>query len=261
MAENKSDTTSETINMSLRENYTSREQGFFDSLDSYWSQSNGTTVDKLTSFARFVPRQAVATLLARERIFQQIRNVHGHIIECGVFRGGGYHAWSHFSAIFEPYNHVRRIIGFDTFEGFPEVGNDDGQNDLPYKHAGGLATHAEQEIRESIRLHDLNRPLGHISRNELVIGDACKTIPRYVDENKHVVVALLYLDFDLYEPTKIAIETFWPRMPKGAVLAFDELNQKLWPGETMALLDSIGIDSIRIQRFEFNPQIAFAIKE
>ncbi len=252
---------SETINMSLRENYTSGEQQFFAELDSYWNNSSGTTVDKLTSFARFVPRQALATLLAKERMFQQIRNVHGHIIECGVFRGSGYFSWHHFSALFEPYNHVRRVVGFDTFEGFPSVGDDDGENDLPYKHVGGLATHAEQEVREGIRLHDLNRPLGHMSRNELVIGDACKTIPRYIDENKHVVVALLYLDFDLYEPTKIAIETFWPRMPKGAILAFDELNQKMWPGETMALLDSIGVGTVRIQRFEFNPQISYAIKD
>ena len=246
-------TPSQTINMSLRKNYTAGEQEFFGELDSYWTGSGGTTVDKLTSFARFVPRQALATLLARERMFQKILNVHGHIVECGVYRGGGYLSWSHFSAIFEPYNHVRRVVGFDTFEGFPAVGDGDGDNDLPYKHAGGLATHAEQEVREAIRMHDLNRPLGHISRNELVIGDACKTIPHYVETNKHVVVALLYLDFDLYEPTKIAIETFWPRMPKGAILAFDELNQKLWPGETMALFDSIGIGSLRISRFEFNP--------
>ena len=38
---------------------------------------------------------------------------------------------------------------------------------------------------------------------------------------------MLYLDFDLYAPTKAALETFLPRMPKGAILAFDELNQAL----------------------------------
>ena len=50
-------------------------------------------------------------------------------------------------------------------------------------------------------------------------------------------MSLLYLDFDLYEPTKCA----FPRMPKGAVVAFDELNHAAWPGETMALLDTLGI--------------------
>ncbi len=251
----------ETINMSLRDNYTDREQEFFSSLDQYWSDSGGSTVDKLSSFSRFVPRQSLATFLVKEKIFQNVLGVHGHIIECGVFRGGGLMAWSHFSSIYEPYNHVRRIIGFDTFEGFPEIRPDVDGATLVYKCAGGLATHAAQEVQEGIGLHDLNRPLGHIPRTHLVIGDATKSIPNFVAENKHLVVSLLYLDFDLYEPTKIAIETFWPRMPKGAVLAFDELDQKAWPGETIALMDTLGIGSLRIQRFEFNPQISFAIKE
>ncbi|MEZ6128500.1 MAG: TylF/MycF/NovP-related O-methyltransferase [Planctomycetaceae bacterium] len=247
--------------MSVTDNYTEREQSFFESIDANWTNAGGSITDRLFSFTRFVPRQALATFLAREHIFQRVRNIHGHIIECGVFRGSGLFSWSHLSAIHEPYNHVRRIIGFDTFEGFPSVSEEDGSDELSYKRSGGLASHAAEEIQDAIGLHDLNRPLGHVARTELVIGDACHSIPEFIEENKHLVVALLYLDFDLYEPTKIAIESFWPRMPKGAVLAFDELNQKQWPGETMAVLDSIGIGQLRIERFEFNPQISFAVKE
>lgn len=250
-----------TFNMSPQVNYTDHERQYFSEFDDYWARSNGSPLDKLSSFARFVPRQALATFLARERMFQKIRNVHGHIIECGVFRGGGFFSWSQLSAIFEPYNHIRRIVGFDTFEGFPSMAEADGEASLPYKRAGGLASHAADEVQEAIRLQDLNRPLGHLPRQELVIGDACHTIPTYVENNKHLVVALLYLDFDLYAPSKIAIETFWPRMPKGSVIAFDELNQKQWPGETMAVLDSIGLGALRIKRFEFNPQISYAVKD
>ncbi|OOK77110.1 putative dTDP-6-deoxy-L-hexose 3-O-methyltransferase [Mycobacterium kansasii] len=54
-----------------------------------------------------------------------------------------------------------------------------------------------------------------------------------MEDNQHTVVALLYLDFDLFEPTLAAIRTFLPRMPKGAVLAFDELNQKYWPARPL----------------------------
>jgi hypothetical protein len=105
----------------------------------------------------------------------------------------------------------------------------------------------------------LNRPIGHIERVELVSGDAVETIPAYVEENPHLVVALLYLDFDLYEPTKIALEHFLPRMPRGSILAFDELNQKHWPGETAAVLETIGIRALRIERFPFTPQLSFAV--
>ncbi|MDE2016823.1 MAG: hypothetical protein KGI57_03860, partial [Hyphomicrobiales bacterium] len=82
-----------------------------------------------------------------------------------------------------------------------------------------------------------------------------------VKKNDHLVVALLYLDFDLYEPTKMAIETFVPRMPKGSIIAFDELNQKHWPGETRAVLDTVGLRNLRIRRFPFTPQISYAILE
>jgi hypothetical protein len=153
------------------------------------------------------------------------------------------------------------VIGFDTFSGFPGMHELDGDEALPFKKAGGLASHSQDEIANGIAMQDLNRPLGHLPKCELVVGDACETIPNFVLSNQHLVVALLYLDFDLYSPTKIAIDNFWPRMPKGAVIAFDELNQSQWPGETMAVLDSIGIDSISIERFEFNPQISFAVKQ
>ena len=96
---------------------------------------------------------------------------------------------------------------------------------------------------------------------ELVVGDAMKTIPEYLQKNPHLVVAMLYLDFDLYEPTKLAIETFLPRMPKGAVLVFDELNQSQWPGETLAVMDTIGLRNLQIQRFPFTPQLSFAVLE
>ncbi len=109
-----------------------------------------------------------------------------------------------------------------------------------------------------MRLFDLYRPLGHIPKVELVAGDAMETIPRYLEQNRHLVVSLLYLDFDLYEPTRCALEQLVPRMPKGAVLAFDELNHRAWPGETLALVDTLGIRGVRLERFTFQPQIAFA---
>jgi hypothetical protein len=56
-----------------------------------------------------------------------------------------------------------------------------------------------------------------------------------------------------------AIEWLVPRMPKGAVIAFDELNHSAWPGETMALLDTLGIRSLRLERFPFQPQLSFAV--
>lgn len=242
---------------------TSADDQYATKVQEFFSAGEGDILAKLKNFAKFVPRQTMATFLAKNEIFKQIVDVHGHIIECGVFMGGGLMTWAQLSAIYEPYNHTRRIVGFDTFAGFPSLADQDAtaaDATLSFAKVGGLAVQGiEDDIRHAVSLYDLNRPLGHIDRVELVKGDAQQTIPAYLEDNQHTVVALLYLDFDLFEPTLAAIRTFLPRMPKGAVLAFDELNQKYWPGETLAVLESAGIRNLRIRRFPFTPQISYAV--
>jgi hypothetical protein len=74
----------------------------------------------------------------------------------------------------------------------------------------------------------------------LIKGDATQTIPEFLKNNKHIIVSLLYLDLDIYEPTKIALKEFLPKMAKGSIIAFDELNFKSFPGETIAALEELG---------------------
>ena len=246
----------------LASTQTTQDRQYAQEMDRHFQTAAGGHLDKLRNFSRFVPRQALSTFLAKQAIFQNIIGIHGNIIECGVFMGGGLFSWTQLSSIYEPLNHTRRVIGFDTFDGFPSVSAQDRPGDAPdgtfVKGPGTYRFEHLAEIEECARIHDLNRPLGHIPRIELVSGDACQTIPAYLQENSHLVVALLYLDFDLYEPTKVALEAFLPRMPRGAVIAFDELNQKQWPGETLAVLETVGIRNLRIERVPFVPQISFA---
>ena len=110
-----------------------------------------------------------------------------------------------------------------------------------------------------IEAYDADRFIGHIPKVHLVKGDGVKTIPQFVQENPHLVVSLLFLDFDLYEPTKVALQQFLPRMPKGAILAFDELDNPAWPGETLAMLEEVGASSARILRHDFDPYIGFIV--
>jgi hypothetical protein len=248
----------EDFNLSHQANYTALEAEFKQAIDQYFSASAGTTLDKLKAFPRFVPRQDLALLLARAELFKKVEHVHGALVECGVFMGTGLFSWAQLSAIYEPYNHNRRVIGFDTFSGFPSVSIKDGPLD-DVKRRDGYAFRNIEELRQGARLFDLNRPIGHLPKIELVEGDATETIPSYIADNKHLVVSLLYLDFDLYEPTLTALRHFLPRMPRGAVLAFDELNQKQWPGETLAVIEAVGLDKLAIRRMPFVPSLSYAV--
>jgi hypothetical protein len=166
--------------------------------------------------------------------------------------------WANLSAVLEPNNLTRRIYGFDTFEGFDSVSELDSSEAYAPKK-GELHADSYEELLELIKIHDSNRFLGHIPKIHLIKGDVTQTVPKFIEDNKHLVVSLLFLDMDLYEPTKIAIQYFLPRMPKGAIIAFDELDNPLWPGETLALLDLLGINRLRIQRLDFDPYIGYAV--
>ncbi|MGA1868163.1 MAG: hypothetical protein ACMUJM_06405 [bacterium] len=70
----------------------------------------------------------------------------------------------------------------------------------------------------------------------------------------------LWLDFDIYEPTLIALKQLFPRIPQGGVIAFDELNHEVCPGETISVMEEIGLTNLKIERFPFGGTISYAVK-
>jgi len=213
---------------------------------------------KLENFTKYVRRQHLKRFLAMYEVFKLVLPVKGSVVECGVFKGFGVMAWAKLSAMLEPENLTRRIYGFDSFEGFPEVGPKDA-NAVAQHQIGGLMADSYDELIELIAQYDQDRFLGHIDKVHLIKGDVCQSIPPFLEKHPHLMVSLLFLDLDLYEPTKAALEGFVPRMPKGAVIAFDELDNPMWPGETEALWDSLGISKLRLRRMDWDPYISFAV--
>jgi hypothetical protein len=223
-----------------------------------FQESPGDLISKLENFPKYIRRQRVTRFIALYEIFKKVLPVKGSIVECGVYQGFGLMTWANLSAVMEPSNLTRRIYGFDTFEGFKETREKDrGKGFVPEQ--GDLKADSYSELLELIRIYDANRFLGHVPKVFLVKGDATVSIPKFIEENKHLVVSLLFLDMDLFEPTKVAIEHFFPRMPKGAIIAFDELDNPIWPGETLALLETVGINRLRFERMEFDPYIGYAV--
>jgi hypothetical protein len=223
----------------------------FDSNPTSWEQ-------KLENFPKYVRRQNLTRFLALYEIFKKALLVKGSIVECGVNQGFGLMSWAKYSAILEPTNLTRRIYGFDSFNGFPSIAKKDKADGSKTIRIGDLAANSHDELLKLIETFDSTRYLGHVSKVKLIKGDATKTIPQFVKENPHLLISILFLDFDLYEPTKAALKYLLPRMPKGAILAFDELDNPLWPGETLAMLEAHSMRPLRLERLEFDPYISFA---
>jgi len=239
---------------------TETEQEVGKSLENIFVNCSDSIEAKLENFPKYVRRQHLKRFLAMYELFKLILPVKGSVVECGVFRGFSLMSWAKLSTILEPENLTRRIYGFDTFNGFPSVSSSD-RNGSGVAEVGDFQASSYEELLELIRLYDQDRFLGHIPKMQLIRGDVIKTIPEFVQQNRHLLVSLLFIDLDLYEPTKVALEQIVPRMPKGAIIAFDELDNPIWPGETEALLEKLSVNQLEIRRLDWDPYIGYAILE
>jgi hypothetical protein len=203
----------------------------------------------------FMKRQKLTGYLSRIKFFEKILNVKGSIIECGVHKGGSLMLYYHLSSILEPHAFNRKIYGFDTFEGFRSISD----NDEKILSSDMFSNTSFDVLNRAIELQDMNRPISHVEKCILVKGDATNTIPQFVEAHPELIVSLLYLDFDLYEPTKVALEHFLPLVPKGGIVAFDELNSKKWMGESKALKELIKMNEIKLEKFSFDPWPSFFV--
>ncbi len=237
---------------------TESEQSVGKALERIFVNSTDSIESKLENFPKYVRRQHLKRFLAMYEIFKLVLPVKGSIVECGIFRGFSLMAWAKLSTILEPENLTRRIYGFDTFDGFPSV-NENDRSGQGIAQPGDFQTSSYDELLALLQIYDQDRFLGHIPKVQLIAGDAAQTIPKFAQQNSQLLISLLFLDFDLYEPTKVALQQLVPRMPKGAVLAFDELDNPIWPGETQALLETLPVGRLRIQRVEWDPYIGYAI--
>ena len=48
-----------------------------------------------------------------------------------------------------------------------------------------------------------------------------------------------------------------PRMPKGSIVAFDELNHPGFPGETLALTELMNVNSLELKSSPYMPRISY----
>jgi hypothetical protein len=253
------------MDQSDKKNYVQSEHDYFAGIEDYFQQSSSTYSEKMHAFPRFVSRQAISYFLARNEIFKQIVPMHGSILDFGVYRGASLFSWHQLSAIYEPYNHLRKIIGFDSFTGFSEINDQDiaaTDSKLSLKQQGAMTfAGGAEELARGIVLCDLNRPLGHVAKVHIEVGALPESVDKYLGEHPETVVALANFGLGLYAPTKAILERIKPRLQRGSILLFEELNQAMWPGETQALFEVFGAGNVHLQRVPYCPHLSWMTVE
>ena len=215
----------------------------------------------LANLGLYTNSKSLARTLFLNHIYQQIVGVMGVVMEFGTHWGSNLSQFSALRGIYEPFNRHRKIIGFDTFEGFVKIDPKDGNSDLMHVGHLQLPTDYDSYLTKVMEYHEEENPISHIQKFEICKGDATKTVPDYLKKNPETIIALAYFDFDVYEPTKICLEAIRPRLVKGSILGFDELNDPDSPGETLALMEVFGLNNISLKRFPFTSRTSYFVVE
>jgi hypothetical protein len=194
----------------------------------------------LVNLGLYMRSGALAKILFLDELYRKVVGIPGHICEFGVWWGQSITTFENLRAIHEPYNHQRHIIAFDTFTGYPEIGDKDRRSDIISEGVYSVTQNYETYLAELVDYHEKENVMSHIQKHEIVKGDARETSRRWFGDNPQALVAMAFFDMALYEPTKACLEQIRPRLVPGSVVAFDELNHKDYPGETRAALEVLG---------------------
>jgi hypothetical protein len=211
----------------------------------------------LLNLGLFIDQRLMSRLLFLNFLYQKILSVQGVVMDLGCRWGQNAVVLQTLRSIYEPYNYQRKIIAFDTFTGFQGVCEKDGP--LFKEFDAATTDQYEQKLNTIMSAHEQSHPLSHISKYEIVKGDVRFTIADYIKQHPETIVSLAFFDLDLYEPTKEALDALKPRLTKGSVLVFDELNYEHCPGETLAVIESLDIKNFSVQRFEHCSRVSYIV--
>jgi len=141
-------------------------------------------------------RQSLSRILYLDWIYNKLVGKPGVICEFGVQWGGVLSILTNLRGIYEPFNHQRKIYGFDTFEGFVDVTEEDGEGHKKGDYSTDIGY--EKELSEILNNLESSSPLNHIQKTSLVKGDASETIKIWLQENPFVAIGLAIFDMDVY---------------------------------------------------------------
>lgn len=187
----------------------------------------------------------MGNFLAHYELYKKILNVPGEIVELGVFMGNSFIQFGTFRELLENKN-ARKIIGFDVFGRFPREGARGGD-------ARFIEEWEEETKEDFLSKEELENVLDNkgITNYELIKGNILTTVDEYLRINPHVRIALLHIDCDVYEPSKVGLEKLFDRVVRGGLIVFDDYG--VVEGETKAVDEFLELHpEYRLESYTFS---------
>ena len=194
----------------------------------------------------------ISKILAHYELYKSVMEIPGAIVECGVFKGASLIRFAAFRNLLgSPF--TKKIIGFDTFDTFPET---DYADDMKFRQKFVSAAGEKSISRQ--QLMDVLKHKGTDEFVEFVEGDITKTVPNYIKKHPELRISLLNLDTDIYEPAVTVLQYLYPRIVTGGVLLIDDYG--VFPGETKAVEEYFKDKNIQISKFSFCMTPCYIVK-
>jgi len=183
--------------------------------------------DAFNGFILSSDTKVFGKLLARTRLMNQVKDLPGDIVECGVFKGTGMLSFLKLKRFLCP-NSGKKVIGFDFFNSEGLVDSLSGQD----KEAMSTLFEKRNYKHDAEHVNKFKDVILNFGFEEyefeLVQGDIASTAHSYVSERPGFRISLLYLDLDLDVPTYEALSAMWDRVVKGGIVVFDEYAFHKW---------------------------------
>lgn len=223
------------------------------------TQTSQVIFDSFNSFLLSNDRRVFNKMIARTLLYNQVKDIPGDIVECGVFKGTGLYTFLKLKNIFNP-NSSKKVIGFDFFDTKELLSS---INDSVDKEAMGILFKDRNFAHDNsfktilynqLLLHDF-KP----SEFELVQGDISITSKQFSEINPGLKISLLYMDLDLEQPTYDTLNNLWSNMTKGGIIAFDEYGYHKW-SESRGVDRFIEEKNLSIKSLDYACPTAYIIK-
>ena len=194
---------------------------------------------EVSKYSAFLWKSHIERHLALYDLYKLTYELPGSVAEFGVYNGSTFYFLARLIEIFnapqfDKYgSSSHHLYGFDTFESIVKLqSRDESSSVTTQKKAGGFAQNKDIFFRD---FESFKKNTTISQRLHIIKGDVPLTYPKFIEDNPGVKFRFVLMDFDIYEPTKVVLESIMNFMVPGGVIVFDEYAFPEWPGETKAV--------------------------
>lgn len=196
-----------------------------------FTEKRGNNVFSSTDYwPLYVGHANLARYVAILDILRSTLDTPGHIAEFGMYRGASFMFMAKLMRLFEPMG-CKELFGFDSFDGLTTFTKEDKAT----SDKVGLYAGSYEELMDLVSLHDLQDDV------TIFKGLIQDTLPPLLESRTELSFSLVLCDTDLYEPTKLILESMHPRLSKGGIFVLDEWNHEVWKGESIAVREFLEV--------------------